>query len=63
MFKSNESDNDGEDENNNDSKNSMKKFDALESPFSKLLKSSWDSKHCKCEALCLRAYKSKSASL
>lgn len=49
MFKSNESDDDGEDENNNkDSKNSMKKFDALESPFSKLLKSSWDSKHCKC---------------
>ncbi|KAJ0250207.1 Transducin family protein / WD-40 repeat family protein [Hirschfeldia incana] len=46
VFKSNESDDDGEDEDNNkDSKNSMKKFDALESPFSKLLKSSWDSKH------------------
>lgn len=58
MFKSNESDNDEEDEDKN-SKNSMKKFDALESPFSKLLKSSWDSKNCKCE----RAYKSVSASL
>ncbi|KAF3507624.1 hypothetical protein F2Q69_00002717 [Brassica cretica] len=46
VFKSNESDNDGEDEDKNkDSKNSMKNFDALESPFSKLLKSSWDSKY------------------
>lgn len=58
MFKSNESDDDGEDEDKNkDSKNSMKNFDALESPFSKLLKSSWDSKHCKCEGLCLRSNK------
>ncbi|KAG2249340.1 hypothetical protein Bca52824_088968 [Brassica carinata] len=46
IIKSNESDNDGEDEDKNkDSKNSMKNFDALESPFSKLLKSSWDSKY------------------
>jgi len=48
LFKANDSEADGEnEENNKKDQNSMKNFDALESPFSKHLKSSWDSKHCK----------------
>ncbi|CAA7054164.1 unnamed protein product [Microthlaspi erraticum] len=46
LFKPNESEGDEESqEKNKDSKNSMKNFGSLESPFSKLLKSSWDSKN------------------
>jgi U3 small nucleolar RNA-associated protein 21 len=46
LFKANDSEADGEnEENNKKDQNSMKNFDALESPFSKHLKSSWDSKH------------------
>uniref|UniRef100_A0A1J3JJC1 U3 small nucleolar RNA-associated protein 21-like protein n=1 Tax=Noccaea caerulescens TaxID=107243 RepID=A0A1J3JJC1_NOCCA len=46
LFKPNESEADEESqEKNKDSKNSTKNFGSLESPFSKLLKSSWDLKN------------------